>query len=222
MRKTAQYIVAAVLVIGVLIPAIAWWADGSNRRQLVSWSSSPPKQQGDESGIRVQAESLQAIDVGAVLEMWVWRLKIDIPPTTPWKHWWLVVKKKGETAMVFGGNTIEWSDGRPKTCDCVISVTPTQIGEGIFGSEKVAIRVGAGRQVSQNPFKIPAPALSMQTAKPRFVGNQAILAVARQHGGGGVSLPDSEAELRRLPEFDSALLLELTESFDPPPITAKK
>ena len=220
MRGAAKIIAWTALAIGVLIPVAAWWADSSNRRHLTSWFSSPPKQQEEEGGIRVHADPTQVDDVGAALDMWAWRFRIDIPPESPWKHGWLVVKKKGETAMVFDAGPIEWSNGRPKTWHCIVSVTPTEIGAGVFSAERVAIRAN-GNQGSavENPFKLPAPAIGQRSPKPKFFGNQAILAAVRKHGTGGIRIMDSEDDLKWVAEGDAALLLVLTESFEPPPIT---
>ena len=62
----------------------------------------------------------------------------------------------------------------------------------------------------------------MRSPKPKFLGNQAILAIVRQVRGSGIGLMDTEQDLMRIPEYDAVLMLVLTESLDPPPVTAKK
>jgi hypothetical protein len=223
MRKTLSYLAVAVLVVGVLIPGVAWWADGGNQRQVASWFSGPSKPPQEEGGIRVAAEPIQASDVAAALDTWMWKLKIDVPRDTGWKHAWLVVKKKGETAEVLHGGPLHRPDGQPGSWECFVAVIPTALGATVMGCDKVTITLnGMHGQVIDNPFKAPAGGMAMRSPKPKFLGNQAILAIVRQARGSGIGLMDSEEDLKRIPEYDSVLMMVLTESLDPPPVTAKK
>jgi len=222
MRRLAKYVGLAVIAVGVLIPVVAWWTQGSNRRQLVSAFPGFADQPAEPAGIRVQAETIQGIDVAASLEMWIWRLRIDFPLDASWKHGWLVVKKKGETTQAFHAGPIEWENGRPKTWDCLIAITPTQPGTSPMSSDTVSIRLnGMGGQLIENPFKATPGGMALRSNTPKFVGNQAVLAVMRT-GGGGISGMDSEDDLKRIAEYDAVLLLVLEETFNPPPVRARK
>jgi len=222
MRRLAKDVGLVVVVIGVLIPAVVRWAQDSNRRQLMEWVAGSSKQATEPSGIRVEAEPIRGGDVAATLGGWMWKLKLDPPPDAGWKHAWLIVKKKGETTEVFHGGPLYQPDGQPGPWDCFIAITPTPLGATILSCDRVAVRLnGMYGQVIDNPFKV-TQGMAMQTPKPKFLGNQAILAIVRQSPSSGIGMVDSDEDLKRIPEYDAVLMLVLTESLDPPPVTAKK
>jgi len=223
MQKLAKCVAVAVIAIAVLVPAAAWWAQGSNRHKLVEWVVGPSEQRTETAGIRTEAESVQSSDVAAVLNAWMWKLKVDVPPDGGWKHAWLVVKKKGETAEVFHGGSLYPPNGEPRPWNCLVAITPVPFGESVMSCDKVAILLnGMHGRVIDNPFKVSS-GMGMQTAKPKFVGNQAVLAIVQQSPNSGIGADlESEEGLKRISEYDAVLMLVLTESLNSPPITVKK
>ena len=99
MRKTVKYVAWAVLIVGVVIPAVPWWADGGNRSRLLSRFVSPAKQPVDEGGIRVQAVPIQGVDVAAAFDLWMWKFAINIPADMTHQMMWLVVKRRARLWM---------------------------------------------------------------------------------------------------------------------------
>ncbi|HKA07169.1 MAG TPA: hypothetical protein VKD71_07915 [Gemmataceae bacterium] len=223
MRSLAKYVALVVLTAGVLVPAVAWWAQGSNRKQLVEWVAGASEPTSEPVEIRVRNEPIRGIDVAAALDMWAWNFQVYFPRDTAWKHAWLVVKKKGETTDAFHAGGLHSPDGQlQKPWDCLVAVTPTPVGATVMSCDKVTIRLnGIHGQLIDNPFKV-ASGMAMQSPKPKFLGNQAILAIVRQSPSSGIGMIDSEEDLKRIPEYDAVLMLVLTESLDPPPVTTKK
>src|SRR5262245_47264833 len=97
MRRLAMCVVIVLVSVSVLVPAVAWWAQGSNRKQLVDWFAGGSEQPAEPGVIQVREKPIHGIALAAALDMWVWSFQVDHPPDAVWKHAWLVVKKKGET-----------------------------------------------------------------------------------------------------------------------------
>jgi hypothetical protein len=203
----------------VLLPSVAWWANSGNRQQFSGVFVGLPAQSSEEEAIQVHAEKIDGADVGSVLGLWMWKVKIVTPANSTWTDAWLVVKRKGNTVQVLHGGPIgqvQPTPGQVRTQEFIVVAYPASFGESMMGSEKATFRInGAIGKVIENPFRC-LPGAAMSSPKPTFVGDRALLALAVQ-GNAVYGFSPTNVDPKQIAEYDGALLLVLTESIDHPP-----
>ncbi len=149
----------------------------------------------------------------------MWNFDVDLPADSPLKGMWLVVKRNGKIAKVFGGPFLLSNNG---TESFQITVVPSPVGNAMSAAESITVSWNeATLRDIPNPFRLQGGGLTLRNQSPSFYRNEAILASVRPGMGPHLTSGDALRDHDAMIASSTVLMLMLTESTNPPALEVK-